>query len=101
MTETHQQPRAGSPAARVLVLSFLLLLAAGVAYVLVLSDEAPAYNADIPFGLLALVLLFAASEVMVVHLAARGEAYTVSLSEVPLVLGLTLAPPGVLLAARM
>lgn len=49
----------------------------------------------------ALVVLFAAAEVFVVHLEYRRNAHTFSLVELPLVIGLVAAPPAVLIAAHV
>jgi diguanylate cyclase (GGDEF)-like protein len=91
----------GSPATRVLALSGALALVAGVLYVVFLRDLGPARAVEVPLGFLVLVLLFAASEVMVVHLAARGEAFSIAFADVPLVIGLALADPTSLLIARL
>jgi diguanylate cyclase (GGDEF)-like protein len=53
----------------------------------------------IPF--LSLAALFALAEVFVVHLHFRRDAHSFSLLEIPLVLGLFLATPGVLIAAQV
>ena len=48
-----------------------------------------------------LALGFAATELFVIHLDVRRNAYSVSMSEIPLMLGLGLANPGALVAGRM
>ncbi|HET9689710.1 MAG TPA: hypothetical protein VFP61_01050, partial [Acidimicrobiales bacterium] len=50
---------------------------------------------------LALVVLFVAAEVFVVHIKFYRESQTFSLSEIALVVGLFFAPPGVLVAATL
>src|SRR3954470_22503641 len=52
-------------------------------------------------GLLPLAVMFAVTEAVVVHLQIRTEAETVSLSEIPLVLGLAFADPATLATARV
>jgi diguanylate cyclase (GGDEF)-like protein len=51
--------------------------------------------------LLALIALFAVSEVFVVHLRFRHDAHTFSLSEIPLMLGLFYASPEALVCAQL
>ncbi len=53
----------------------------------------------IPFVVLA--VLFAFTEIFVVHLKFRHDAHTFSLSEIPLMLGLFCAAPGVVLLAQV
>jgi diguanylate cyclase (GGDEF)-like protein len=50
---------------------------------------------------LGLALLFAVTEIFVVHLHIRAEAHTFSLVEMPLAFGLFFAPPLVLIGAQM
>ena len=52
-------------------------------------------------GLLTLSLMFAATEAVVLHVQIRSEAQTLSLSEIPMVLGLAFAAPHVLGLARL
>ncbi len=52
-------------------------------------------------GLLTLTLMFAATEAVVLHVQIRSEAQTLSLSEIPMVLGLAFAAPHVLGLARL
>ena len=49
----------------------------------------------------ALAAGFAATEVFVIHAHVRGSAHTLSLSEIPLVVGLLLAPPQDLILAQV
>jgi diguanylate cyclase (GGDEF)-like protein len=78
-----------------------LALGAAVVFATQLRGAGAVQEADVPFGPMALVLLFVAAEIMVVHLAVRGEVYTLSLADVPLVIGLALATPGELVVARL
>jgi diguanylate cyclase (GGDEF)-like protein len=50
---------------------------------------------------LGLAVLFAATEIFVVHVHIRADAHTFSLVELPLALGLFFAPPLVLIAAQL
>ena len=79
-----------------LLVCLLLGLSAAL---LVGTDAAPPARPLLPWPVLA--VLFAAAETCVVHVQVRREAQTISLSEVPLVLGLLLAQPEHLLLARL
>jgi len=72
---------------------------AAIVFVLVVRDlEAPASVLRLPWW--ALAIAFAAAEVFVVHINYRHSALSLSLAEVPLVVGLFLADPsGLMLAA--
>src|SRR5439155_13846601 len=48
-----------------------------------------------------MIAAFAAAEIFVTHLQIRRESYSVSFSEVPMVLGLFFVQPGGLIAARL
>ena len=61
----------------------------------------PALRVGGQLPLLVLVLMFGAVEAFCLHLQVRREAQTVTLHEIPLVLGLFLAPPEVVLLARL
>ncbi len=62
----------------------------------------PAVSLDHPrYPLLALVIGFAIAECLVVHLEFRREVHSISMSELPLVLGLLLYPSADLLVARL
>lgn len=64
--------------------------------------DAPAIESGaLPFGFLLLIVLFAAGEVVVVHFAARGEPYTISFDEAPLIMGLALVSPLALITSRI
>ena len=87
------------PGARVALFAVLLAAAA----VLLAARQAPAppqgARADVPWWIFA--ALFAVTEACVVQLRLRREAFSLSLSEAPLVIGLFLATPGALLAGRV
>ena len=61
----------------------------------------PALRVGGQLPLLVLVVMFGAVEACCLHLQVRREAQTVTLHEIPLVLGLFLAPPEVVLLARL
>jgi GAF domain-containing protein len=85
---------------RILVLVVLMVAAASAMATYVLPAVAlPPHERWIPWW--ALGLLFAAAEVFVLHMQVRREARTISLSDIPLVLGLFLATPGALLVGRL
>jgi len=71
-----------------------------VLYVAVVRDL-PSYTANLHVPWWALALAFAATEVFVIHAHIRGSAHTLSLSELPLVVGLLLAAPQELVAAQV
>jgi diguanylate cyclase (GGDEF)-like protein len=87
-----------TPARRVWGLCVVLAVAA--AAVVYRSHLIPApVPLSSPLAWLGVTLGFAAAEIWVVHLQFRRESNTVSLSEIPLTLGLIfLAPPGLILA---
>jgi diguanylate cyclase (GGDEF)-like protein len=89
-----------SRTARVLALSAALAGIAALLQQVVLSNRAPAFEHP-GHPLLALVAGFAVAECLVVHLEFRREVHSISMSELPLVLGLLLFPPGQLLGARL
>ncbi len=62
---------------------------------------APAHVSSVHIDWWVLALLFAVAEMYVVHLQVRSEAQTVSLSEIPLALGLFFASPAALLGGRL
>ena len=72
------------------------------AAVIQLTALGPAFSAAsfaIPWW--GLALGFAATEIFVIHLNVRTSAYSVSMSEIPLMLGLGLSLPGALVAGRL
>ena len=91
----------GTPATRVWVLTGALASTA-LGLFLAAGRHSHAPIADgFEVSAWALVGLFFAAEILVVHLFFGRETYTFSLSEVPLVIGLFFAPPGTLLAAQL
>ncbi|WP_167762219.1 bifunctional diguanylate cyclase/phosphodiesterase [Blastococcus sp. CT_GayMR20] len=66
-----------------------------------LHAERTAYLPDVHLPWWAVALAFAATDVFVLNVQARRETQTVSLSEIPVVLGLFFAAPGALLAGRL
>ena len=86
-------------ALRVLALSGLLV-ALGSAAAYLNRDSAGAYDQmQLPWPVL--LALFIAVEASVLHVQVRREAQTVSMSEIPLVLGLFLAEPSTVIATRV
>jgi diguanylate cyclase (GGDEF)-like protein len=61
----------------------------------------PAASDDVHIAWWQLMVMFAVAELFVLHVQVRREAQTVSLSEIPLVLGLFFAAPHTLLTARL
>lgn len=73
--------------------------AAGVAFFATLIRAMPAPDAPVRIQWWVLAAIFGASELFVVHLQFRREAYTFSMNEIPLVLGLFFTSPrGIVLA---
>ncbi len=87
-------------AARVLALTAALALSAAVLD-LAWVDAFAAVPAGVRVPWLLLAALFAATEVFVVHLHFRSETQSLSLSEIPLVLGLMFGTPLGLVLARL
>ena len=88
---------------RRLTLAALIAATAVAAFVLwreVVRDLVP-YEAEISLPWWALAAGFACTELFVIHAHVRGSAHSLSLSELPLVLGLLLAAPGDLMLARV
>ncbi len=92
------------PHARVLALrvlaAALALLGIGAALLYLTWGATGAY-APMRLPWYVLLALFAAVEASVLHVQVRREAQTVSMSEIPLVLGLFLADPAVVVIARV
>ena len=87
-----------SGAGRVWILNCVLATVGVLLYVFVISDL-PAPQAPFTIPWVAIAGMYALSEVFVVHLQFRRNAFSFSLSEVPLVLGLFfLSPSGLVLA---
>ena len=89
-----------TPARRVWALNIVLGLAAAAVAYRSGTLQAPLPQSN-PLAWVAVTLGFAAAEVWVVHLQFRQEANTVSLSEIPLTLGLFFLAPRELLAAQV
>ena len=89
------------PAPGVRVALFAVALAGTAALLAgrLVTVGAPGARADVPWWIFA--GLFAVTEACVVQLRLRREAFSLSLSEAPLVIGLFLATPGALLAGRV
>jgi len=79
----------------------LLQAVMAVAITASLWGLAPIEPGKLPFAFIVLTLLFALGEVAVVHFAARSEPYSISFGEAPLMMGLTMASPVTLVAARV
>src|SRR5687767_10059560 len=74
--------------------------AAVLLYLAVVRDL-PAYTDGFHIPWWALAIGFAAAEVFVIHAHIRGSAHTLSLSELPLVVGLLLGVPTELIVAQV
>ena len=100
----HPLPTAtASPEPRNLAVWLLIgvmVMAAGVVHSFVVSLSAPE-AAPIELSVLLLALLFAIAEMAVIHIPVRQDAHTISLAEIPLVFGLTLASPLALVFGRL
>ena len=73
---------------------------AALAVFLVFIVPLPVYDADDPLPWLAFAVAFALAEVAVVHLRVRNQAVSVSLSEIPLVVGFYFVAPAYLVVAQ-
>ena len=93
----------GSDELRSTAIWVLAALVGAIAVVLYLAvvREMPAYTDGFQVPWWTLAAGFAATEVFVVHAYVRGSAHTLSLSELPLVIGLLLAAPPELVAAQI
>jgi len=78
-----------------------LIAAATAALYLAVVRDLPAYTDGFRVPWWALAAGFAATEVFVIHAHFRGSAHTLSLSELPLVVGLLLAAPQELVLAQI
>ncbi len=87
------------PLARVAAVVAALLALTALLLPYALAAPPPAAGPDLPWWLL--TVLFALVEVHVLHVQVRREAQTVSLCEIPLVLGLFFSEPAELLLARL
>ena len=86
-------------ALRVLLAGALVASIGAAALTTALGLSHPVASMTLPWPLL--VLLFVAVEASVLHVQVRREAQTISMSEIPLVLGLFLADPAVVVATRV
>jgi diguanylate cyclase (GGDEF)-like protein len=89
------RPRGGSVA-----LLTAVMAAAGFALHIPMAGADPLVR-PAPFSALTLVVLFAAAEVCVVHVHVRRQAHTLSLTEIPLILGVIFMSPVTVLATRL
>jgi diguanylate cyclase (GGDEF)-like protein len=87
-------------AAAIWLVVALIGAAAVLLYVAVVRDL-PAYTNGFRVPWWALAVGFAATEVFVIHAHIRGSAHTLSLSELPLVVGLLLGAPTELIVAQV
>ena len=78
-----------------------LTAATTLALYLVVVRDLPAYTDGFRVPWWALAIGFAVAEVVVIHAHIRGSAHTLSLSELPLVIGLLLAAPQELIIAQV
>lgn len=103
MTSNERRGRSSSnaPGSRdVWVMTLLLAgVTAGIFFGLQRHQAAPLSSVDIPWWVLAIGFFIA--EVYVVHLEFRSSAHSFAISEIPLVVGLFFASPGVVLAAQL
>ena len=75
--------------------------ATALALYLAVVRDLPSYSNGFRIPWWALAIGFAATEVFVIHAHIRGSAHTLSLSELPLVVGLLLGAPAELVAAQI
>jgi signal transduction histidine kinase/CheY-like chemotaxis protein len=79
----------------------LALAGAAAALAVFVAGEPPLAGAPVQLAWWALAPLFYLAELLVIHLPFRRDAYTFTLSEIPLVLGLFLATPDDLVVGRV
>ena len=91
----------GNVRVRAIWLLAALVAAAAVALYVGIVRDLPSYTDGWQIPWWGLALAFAAAEVFVIHAHIRGSAHTLSLSEVPLVIGLLLATPQDLVLAQI
>lgn len=104
MAESRQPWAASSATARKTLVSWTLIASMiGIGLVLQFLTLGNLAALDVPLTIpwWALVLSFAASGVLVAHVTIRRDAHTISLTEIPLVLGLAFATPVALVAGRL
>ena len=90
-----------SASSSVVILMAGLAAGAGLLFTIVLRDLGRVPGTPVEVSFLVLTGMFAVSEVLVVHLERRGEAQTVTFSEIPMVAALALASPVHLLLGRL
>lgn len=106
MNSVERDPSVGrrrlslSGVARVWTLTGALAATSLLVYLAWVRDL-PTFDSPVSFPWWVLVGAYYAAEVMIVHLQIRREAYTFSLGEIPLVLGLYFVPPNELLLAAV
>jgi len=91
----------GRPSGRrgVWILTLALVAASAVTYATVIA-QMPAYDEDqLPW--LFFALAFGLAEIGVIHLSVRGQAVTISLAEIPLVIGFYFAAPSTLVVTQL
>jgi hypothetical protein len=81
-----------------LLTSFLAVAALGMYLTVHRHAPAPVVSLEVPWWLIAIA--FCLAEIFVVHIEIRREAYSYSLSEVPLVVGLFFLEPGQLILTQ-
>ncbi|MDQ6874927.1 MAG: bifunctional diguanylate cyclase/phosphodiesterase [Actinomycetota bacterium] len=95
-------PRRHRPASEWYLVGLGALLAvAGATLMLARPGPGPLQTADTVWIAVAIAVVFAAAESSLVHVEVRHQTFTVSLSELPLLLGLFLLPPIWVLATRL
>ena len=101
MAQTPETAERRSVEFRILVLSAGLVLLAFGFHVAVEDPGGTLPGAPFQLSWYALAAMFAATEVIAVHMESRGEAHALTFSEVPYVAGLLLATPDDLLIGRL
>src|SRR5450432_2651370 len=92
--------RVARPTRRVLALTLVLAVVGTVLFVAVLRNP-PNPPAHLHISWWILAILFGATEIWVFHLQFGREAKSISISEIPLVLGLFYTAPGPLMLGRV
>ena len=98
--DTTSPRRALGRGARVALLTAVIAVTSVVLCLTVVDSLSGVAGGPPQLSWLVLVGMVILSEVLVVHLEARGEAHSITFSEVPLVVGLLLASPLHLVLAR-
>ena len=100
MQDLERAPGTARRTARVLLTTLGLALVATVSY-LFLAEAVPTRVGTVHLPWPVLLVMFAAVEVVVLHVQVKREARTISMSEIPLVLGMFFAPPVTVIGVRM